>query len=465
MIDQDNSKLKPYLKPNAADLRVRGISGTQLSAGYISGKERNPQLNGRNWVFECEDMLATDPILRRSWNFVKQTLLSAKWIWKAGDETPEAKMYADFANECFGFDGHAGMMSMSFEEQLSYLLEFIPVGFRYAEEVYCIRPDKNGQLKVWIDYFADREPTAHNQWLSRDGQQLDGVLQNMVGMVSPEPIPASKLLLLTLNQTGSNFQGIGVLRPCWFWWKEKQKTATLLSIGIEKWCFPTPKIIVDREKAEGAALDDSTIDLMIENAVQQAQAFVAMEQGYLVENPVVKFDSYGGSTGFDPQKALSIIQECDNQLQAAFMANLLNLGISETGSRAVGEVHLSIFRRGCVNFLDLVSSAMSGPDRRGGGTMARLINWNFGQCELSKLPRLVHTGLTNDELTDSLVNLPALVQASLLTPDSELERSIRQRIGAGDLPMEAERSAIDRQMTQTSGILGMSERLRSLKNV
>lgn len=463
MID-DQSKLKPYLKPQVADLRVRGITGTQLSAGYISGKERNPQLTGRSWTYECEDMISTDPILRRSWSFVKQTLLSAKFLWKPGDDSDEAKIYAEFANRAFGFDGYPGMMAMSFEQQLSYLLEFIPMGFRYAEEIYCIKPDQDGVPRVWLDFFADREPTAHNQWLSRDGQQLDGVLQNMIGMISPEPIPSTKLLLLTLNQTGSNFEGQGLLRPCWFWWKQKQRTATLMSIGIEKWITPTPKIVVDREKAEGAALDDATIDEMISNAAAQAQAFVAMEQGFLVENPVVKFDSYGGSAGFDPQKALTVIQECDNQMQAAFMANLLNLGISETGSRAVGEVHLSIFRRSCVNFLDLVCSALSGQDRRAGGTMARLITWNFGACQLNKLPKLTHSGLTNDELTDSLASLPALVQASLLTPDSELERSIRQRIGAGDLPTEAERSSMDRQMSQNQGILGMAERLRSLRD-
>jgi hypothetical protein len=96
--------------------------------------------------------------------------------------------------------------------------------------------------------------------------------------------------------------------------------------------------------------------------------------------------------------------------------------------------------------------------------MARLLRWNFGDCENTKLPKLTHAGLTNDELTDALNSLPALVQASLLTPDSELERSIRQRIGAGDLPTEAERSSIDRQMSNAnSGVLGLSERLRSLK--
>ena len=56
---------------------TRGISGTQLSGGVISGYERNVQLTGLNWVTEAEDMLRTDPVVRRSWHMLRQTLLSA----------------------------------------------------------------------------------------------------------------------------------------------------------------------------------------------------------------------------------------------------------------------------------------------------------------------------------------------------------------------------------------------------
>jgi hypothetical protein len=98
-----------------------------------------------------------------------------------------------FANEAFGLDGYSGQMSMSFEEQLSYLFEFVPVGYRYAEEIYRVGPDENGKVKVWLDHFADREPSAHMRWLSRDNQHLDGVLQNTVGVGKvPEPIPAQQ---------------------------------------------------------------------------------------------------------------------------------------------------------------------------------------------------------------------------------------------------------------------------------
>ncbi len=209
---------------------VRGITGTQLSGGMISGYERNASLTGPNWVRGAEDMLRTDPVVRRLWHMTRQKLLSATGRFESAmDGDPLCEELARFGNEAFGFDGYAGQMSQSFEEQLCYLFEFVPLGYRYAEEVYKVGPDYNGKVKVWLDLYADREPSAHLRWLSRDNQQLDGVLQHVVGVGKvPEPIPANKLLLLTLNRTGSNFEGSGMLRPVWWLWRTKQKVSNLM---------------------------------------------------------------------------------------------------------------------------------------------------------------------------------------------------------------------------------------------
>lgn len=424
----------------------KGISGTQLSGGVISGYERNTQLTGLNWVTEAEDMLRTDPVVRRSWHMLRQTLLSATWRFESADDAdPVAIELARFANECFGLDGYAGQMSLSWEEQLSYLLEFVPIGYRYAEELYRVGPDENGKIKVWLDHYADREPSAHMKWLSRDNQSLDGVLQNMVGIGKvPEPIPANKLLLLTLNRTGSNFEGAGMLRPVWWWWRTKQRVANLMCVGVDRWAIPAPKVKVDRSKAEMAGLTDADINSMVDEAEAQAQAFLSSEQSYLIENDVVTFDNYAAAPNLYAQGPLDIIRECDNQISQAFLAQFANLGISDTGSRSVGEVHLSVFRRAAINLCDLVASAVNGVDRRGGGTVGRLVRWNYGAVDPSKLPRLTHSGLDTDDLAEALGMLPALVQAGLLTPDDDLERAIRERLGAGDLPEGASRTAQER---------------------
>ena len=72
-----------------------------------------------------------------------------------------------------------------------------------------------------------------------------------------------------------------------------------------------------------------------------------------------------------------------------------------------------------------------------------------------------HTGLDTDDLADSMGMLPGLVQSGLLTPDDELERALRERLGAGDLPEEAQRSPMTRIAASGSsgGIAALSEQL------
>ena len=436
---------------------ARGISGTQLSGGVIA-KESNAQLTGLNWVQEAEEMMRTDPIVRRSWHMLRQTLLSAAWRFEPGVEGDLlAEELARYANECWGFDGHSGQMTTSWEDQLSYLFEFVPVGYRYAEEIYRVGPDSTGKVRVWLSHYADREPSAHSRWLSRDDQHLDGVMQNVVGGGKvPEPIPANKLLLLTLNRTGSNFEGVGMLRPVWWWWRTKQRVSNLMCVGLDRWAVPTPKVVVDRAVAEQIGLTDGDIDAMIDDAEAQAQAFVSAEQSYLVENSAVKFETYAESPSLYADGPINVISKCDAQISAAFLAQFAELGNTQTGARSVGEVHLSVFRRAAINLCDLVASQVSGVDRRGGGTIGRLIRWNYGAVDPSKLPKLAHTGLDTDDLAESLATLPGLVQAGLITPDDELERAIRAKLGAGDLPEDAQRSPLTRVATSGVGGGGVS---------
>jgi hypothetical protein len=90
-----------------------------------------------------------------------------------------------------------------------------------------------------------------------------------------------------------------------------------------------------------------------------------------------------------------------------------------------------------------------------------LIRWNFGSVDPSKLPKLTHTGLDTDDLAESLGMLPGLVQSGLLTPDDELERAIRERLGAGELPEDAQRSSLERtsNLSGSGGVASLAEQL------
>jgi len=232
-----------------------------------------------------------------------------------------------------------------------------------------------------------------------------------------------------------------------------------MCVGLDRWAVPTPKVVVDRSTAEQIGLTDGDIDAMINDAEAQAQAFISSEQSYLVENSAVKFETYAAQPSLYADGPINIISKCDSQIAAAFLAQFADLGQTETGARSVGEIHLSVFRRAAINLCDLVAAQVSGPDRRGGGTIGRLIRWNYGAVDPSKLPRLTHTGLDTDELGSSLNALPQLVSAGLITPDDELERVIRAKIGAGDLPEDAQRSAGARIPTFGGGVSALAETL------
>ena len=166
-----------------------------------------------------------------------------------------------------------------------------------------------------------------------------------------------------------------------------------MCVGLDRWAVPTPKVKVDRSQAESLGLSDADIDAMVEDAEGQAQAFISAEQSYLVENGAVSFDTYAAQPNLYASGPLEIITKCDSQISAAFLTQFADLGNTETGARSVGEIHLSVFRRAAINLCDIVASQVSGVDRRGGGTIGRLIRWNFGLVDPSKLPKLTHTGL------------------------------------------------------------------------
>ena len=79
-----------------------------------------------------------------------------------------------------------------------------------------------------------------------------------------------------------------------------------MCVGLERWALPTPKVKVDRSQAEMQGLDGRRYKrTMIEEAADQAEAFLSTELAYLVESPVIQFDSYAITPNLYSVKVLS----------------------------------------------------------------------------------------------------------------------------------------------------------------
>jgi len=420
-----------------------GTSGTP-GGGSINPNEKNPELTGAAWARTARIMQTTDPKVAEVWGARKQTMLSADWRWVSADE---GDAFCDMLRDWMA-DSWA-MMRTPWEEQLAYLSEFVPVGYRFPEEVYITRPTgRSGEPQWHLDVYADREPDSLNQWI-RDplSGDLIGVSQSIgLSRRTPEPIPASKLLLLTRGRTGQNYAGFGLCRPMWFWHDLKTKTATSLGISMDRYAVPPLVVDLNREAGRDAGYDESTMDSMAADAKAEALKFLAAQQAYLVKNAFVSFEQFGASYVATNAAAAVVetIKQCDLQISNAGLTQFLQLGVTDSGSRGVAETMETFFRRAVENDLDVIANTINGPARPGGGTVGRILGFNFGAVPSDKLPRLVHDGLNVDPLVVMAQQLPALVNAGLVNFTDEDENRLRNHIGFGEIDEANKRTPEER---------------------
>ncbi len=441
---------------------VEGASGTPWSGGNISGYEKQSTLYGALWARESVQMRRTDARLAASWAVRKQTALSASWRFEAGEDGDElSEKLAAYANEAFGLDGQQGHLGCTFEATLTPMLEYVPVGFRYLEEVYHHAPDRDGVLRVWVRY-ADREPTAHSAWNANANRTDIVSVTQAPPSAGRKTIDAYKMVLLVRNRTGNNWEGIGVDRTVWWAWNLKSHTLDQIGIASDRWANPVPDVVIDRVLAL-QQYDKTEVEAIRDAYTAQLQRMVSRDESVTWRPSWMTVENHGGPGTADWSGLLGVVQWCDGELASAYTTEAMRLGLTETGARSVGEVHEQVLRRVVANDLDVIASVLGGPSRPGGGTIGRLIEWNFGRVSDSKLPRLTHSGLDVDRFADALASLPALVSAGLLTADNEIENRVRDTIGADTLAVE--RSDVERAgVASGSPLAALAERIHRERN-
>ena len=412
--------------------KPKGWSGTKLQGGRIRDEEPNADLVGRDAARVAMNMVRQDDAAQAAWEAVSATLQSASWAWKAGRPSdPFSMELADQANSMMGLDGKPGRMARSWEDVVGELILHELVGFRYAEPLWEFRTGHGYDL---VD-VADRDPRVHRLW-ETDGRCLTAVVQDPpqeqgVRLEDAPRIPADCLLLLTRGGTGHNFEGRGLFRGAYFPVKLKAHVLDMVSVGAERWGFATPKLKAKRSEA-AAAMADYDFDAQLDNARANLAAYLAQEASYLEEPEFVEFLTYGGDV--DPRGLLEVVAYCDTAILRCFLVQFLAIGVTDTGSRAAGQVHESFFRRAAINVLDRIAAGMGGADRPGGGVIGRWVTFNHGpNVDPALLPVLTHTGLDVDRLQQLIPSLAALTSTGWAVPDQRARDVLRAR---GGLPPE-----------------------------
>ncbi len=183
-----------------------------------------------------------------------------------------------------------------------------------------------------------------------------------------------------------------------------------MAIGIEKFAVPTPCMDVPEGKENSPEF--SKAKLVLEKYVSHQQQYILKPAGWNITF---------ANSNFDATKIRDAIDKENSEMANAFLENFLELGQSGSGSYALGTDLSDFFLMGIEHIGNQIAEVFNQiliPD---------LVKLNFGAQPV--YPKLVCSGITDKPGKELAEILKLLVDAKVLTPDSDLEKNIREKYG------------------------------------
>lgn len=271
-------------------------------------------------------------------------------------------------------------------------------GHMFFEQVGEIDPD---DLKWKMTALRPRMPqTIQRIDVEINGDLID-IIQNPVGTVVPKPIPATQLAPYVWEREGANWLGRSMLRPLYKHWVIKDLLLRIDTMKNERYGLGVPV----GTAAPGG--DPASMQAM-------ASAVRAVEGGGVGLANGAKL-GIQGVTGTLPDTLASIRYQ-DESMARTFLAMFMQLGQTETGSRALGSEFVNFFIDALAGFANWYAGVTNQY------VIEDIVDWNWGENE--QAPLLVWE--ERDEEPLGVSELAALVKSGALLIDAELQSWIRK---------------------------------------
>lgn len=384
-----------------------GAPGTQFFAGYISGEEYNPKLQGQAGIKIYDEMRRSDGMIRATMLAVTLPLRQAIWrIEPASDDAKDLEIAEFVSNNLFGG------MSITWADFLRQALLHLWFGFMIFEQVYKI---ENG--KVLLKKLAPRLPKTLYRWNVEEDMGLKSItqfVQKGQAFVHIE-IPIEKLLIFTNEQEGANYEGISLLRSAYKHWYIKNQLYKIDAIKHDRWGVGIPVIGMPENMTEAKNPAAWT------EAKSMGEGLRANERSYIIEpfGYTVRLLQMGSKTGTD---VMPSVQHHNEQIAVNILAQFLTLGTTKSGSRALGDSFKNLF----LMSLQAVAEYMENTANR--YSINPLVDYNF---TTDRYPKLKASNIKEPDFTSMAEAVNKLMKVGALTTDEEMEAHIRE---VGKLP-------------------------------
>jgi hypothetical protein len=290
----------------------------------------------------------------------------------------------------------------SWDEHLRLALKAPFYGHRVFEQVYRIDDQQRARLRK----LADRPPHTIDDWdVARDGG-LNAVIQHLgAGQVR---IPVDRLVVYSWEREGAGWTGQSMLRALYRHWLLKDMLIRVDAYSAERHGVGVPVVEQYLQDANPA---DKAAALAVASGVRAGKdAGAFMPYGFRL-----KLQGVEGALPDTVEK----IRMHDEAMARAMLLMFLQLGQTETGSRALGEVF--------VDQAAMAQDAVAGwiCDVASEHVVEDLVDLNEG--EDAPAPRVVFERTEHPDLAGE--SFARAVERGIIVVDPEIEDALRARYG------------------------------------
>ncbi len=372
-----------------------GDSGTRIFSGIIVGDEYRAELRGRQAIKIYDEMRRGDATVHAGLMAVKLPIIGVDWSVEAASDDDVDQQAADLLK--FNLT-----QVLDWKARLSEMLTMLDFGFSVFELVFDVM-QVNGVDRVVLTKLAYRKQTTIQRWEQEDG--TPGIIQ-LTAKGELVSIPRWKLLVLTHQQEGDNYEGQSILRSAYQNWYFKKTFYQVDAIKHERQALGVVKI----KYPNGA---DQT---MREEARRAAANVRANEKAYL-EQPTgwdIDFMDMKASTTSDPTESIA---HHDRQILKNMAVQYLDIGASRSsGSRSSSGDQRALFEAQDQAIAEQIASAVNGQVAKA------LIDLNF---TVSTYPKLRPGRIESSDVASLSDAVQKLAASEFLSPSDEDEEYLR----------------------------------------
>lgn len=392
-----------------SSLKEIGDSGTQILNGIISD-EYNSKLSDTRGIEVYDEMRKSDGTVKAALLACTLPIRRAKWWVK-----PASEDKADIEIAQFVHDALFKYMSITWNDLLRQSLLSLSFGVMVFEKVYEVRTIDGVDRVVWKK-MSPRLPKSIYAWQMEDGN--DGIQQRKVegSLVN---IPMEKLVVFVHEKEGDNWWGTSVLRAAYKHWFIKNNFYRIDNIAFERQGLGIPFA----KMPENAAESERTI---AESILKNLRAH---HQAYIIEPHDWEF-GYKDMMAKTLRDPMPSIQHHNREITKSVLAQFLELGASESGSRALSTDQTDIF----LQSLEAVASGHA--DVLNKYAIMQLVDLNFDNVQ--NYPELTYTGISRADAEKLANAYSTLITAKGMQAGMRDEAYFRELMGLPERDPEEE---------------------------